>query len=172
MNVFVAAMQLLVAAAFVSIPMVRHRYGKAATASAQAELARQNVRTTVLAENGMRFDAGGHETAVPATVAAVLAVAAGLNLFGAGQAALLTWIVQSLVLAGNCLILHSQLTAVRSVQAAFRRKGDPMLARVDVSALLKASEDGFPAWTWTLQNIRHVVVFGASVLALAATAFA
>ncbi|MFE1440858.1 hypothetical protein [Streptomyces sp. NPDC058739] len=72
MNTFIAVMQLLVAAAFVSIPLVRHRYGATAMAGAQAELARQGVRTTVLHENGMRFDAGGHETAAPATVAAIM----------------------------------------------------------------------------------------------------
>lgn len=141
-------------------------------AGAEAELERQGVRTTVLAENGMRFDAGGHETAVPATVAAVMVALAGLNLFGGDWARPLTLTFQSLVLAGNCLILYSQLTAETSVRAAFRRKGDPMLARVDVPALLKAAENGFPAWTWTLQNVRHVVVFGASVLALAATLLA
>ncbi|MEU8385381.1 hypothetical protein [Streptosporangium sp. NPDC048865] len=168
MNVFIALMQSLVAAAFVSIPLVRHRYGATAMAGAQTELERQGVRPTVLAENGMRFDAGGHETAAPVTVAAVMLTLAGLNLSGGGWAHPLTLILQSLVLAANCLILYSQLTAEKSVRAAFRRKGDPMLARVDVPALLKAAEDGFPAWTWTLQNVRHVVVFGASALALAA----
>ncbi|GAT70413.1 hypothetical protein PS9374_06095 [Planomonospora sphaerica] len=170
MSVFTAVMQSLVAAAFLSIPLVRHRYGAVAMAGAQAELARQGVRTTVLAENGMRFDAGGHETAAPAAVAAVMAALAALNLSGGDWARPLTWIFQSLVLVANGLILYSQLTAAKSVQAAFRRKGDPALARIDVPALLKAAEDGFPAWTWTLQNLRHTVVFGASVLALTATA--
>ncbi|MGC5014952.1 hypothetical protein ACLQ2R_29655 [Streptosporangium sp. DT93] len=36
-------------------------------------------------------------------------------------------------------------------------------------ALLKAAEDGFPAWTWTLQKVRHVVGFGASIVVLVAT---
>ncbi|MFF3442373.1 hypothetical protein [Streptosporangium sp. NPDC002721] len=172
MNVLVAATQLLVAAAFVSIPLVRHRYGATAMAGAQAELRRQDVRPTVLAENGMRFDAGGHETAAPVAVAAVMVTLAALNLIGDGWAHPLTLVFQSLVLAGNGLILHSQLTAEKSVRAAFLRKGDPELASVDVPALLKAAEDGFPAWTWTLQNVRHVVVFGASILALAATVLA
>ncbi|MBG0814567.1 hypothetical protein [Planomonospora sp. ID82291] len=172
MNALTATMQLLVAGAFVSIPLVRHRYGATAMAGAQAELARQGVRTTVLTENGMRFDAGGHETAAPAAVAAVMTALAALNLTGGDWAGPLTLILQSLVLAANCLILYSQLTATASVQAAFARKGDPMLARIDVPALLKAAEDGFPAWTWTLQTVRHTVVFGASVLALAATALA
>ena len=44
-----------------------------------------------------------------------------------------------------------------------------MLARIDVRALLVA-EAGFPSWVWTLQDVRHVVVFGASVLALGALA--
>jgi hypothetical protein len=168
MHLFVAVMQLSVAAAFLSIPFVRNRYGAIAMASAQAELHRQGVRTTVLEENGMRFDAGGHETAAPAAVAAVMVTLAGLHLAGSTWAVPLTWAFQSLVLVGNGLILYSGLTAVASVQKAFRRKGDPMLAGVEVPALLKAAEDGFPAWTWTLQKVRHIVVFGASLFALVA----
>jgi hypothetical protein len=168
-NIVAAAMQILVALAFVSIPLVRHRYGATAMAAAQAELARQGVRTTVLTENGMRFDASGHETWAPVSIAALLAGAAGLNLFAVSWAGTATWIVQTLVLAASGLILYSQLTATTSVQAAFARKGDPELAGIDVPALLKAAEAGFPNWTWTLQTVRHVVAFGASILALAAT---
>jgi hypothetical protein len=170
MTAFVATMQLLVAAAFVSIPLVRNRYGATATVGAHAQLREQGVPTTVLADNGMRFDAGGHETAVPVTVAAVMTVLAGLNLVASSWAGPLTWVFQSIVLLGNGAILYSQLTAEKSVRAAFARKGDPVLARIDVKALLEAAEAGFPSWVWTLQNVRHVVVFGASILALAATA--
>ncbi|RJL30045.1 hypothetical protein [Bailinhaonella thermotolerans] len=172
MNIVAAVMQTLVALAFVSIPLVRHRYGATATARAHAELTRQGVRTTVLAENGMRFDAGGHETWAPVGIATLMLIPAALNLAGVSWAGTTTWILQSLILAANCAILYSQLTAEKSVRAAFARKGDPDLARIDVPALLKAAEAGFPAWTWTLQNARHIVVFGASVLALAATAAA
>ncbi|MDP9847782.1 hypothetical protein [Streptosporangium lutulentum] len=172
MSTFVASMQLLVATAFVSIPLVRHRYGATAMASAEAELARQGVRTTVLTENGMRFDAGGHETWAPVSIAGVMAATAVVNLSGGDWATPLTWIFQSIVLLINCVILYSQLTATTSVQAAFARKGDPMLASIDVPTLLKAAEDGFPSWTWTLQNVRHFVVFGASILAMAALVIA
>ncbi|GAA4621370.1 hypothetical protein GCM10023196_009250 [Actinoallomurus vinaceus] len=170
MLIFAAVLQLLVALAFLSIPLVRHRFGPAAKAAAEAELARQNVPITVLEENGLKFDASGHETAVPATVAAIMMVLAALNLAGNHWGQTLTWIFQSLVLVGNCLILYSQLTAAKSVRAAFRRKGDPTLLRIDVPALLDAAEGAFPRWVMPiLQNIRHTVVFVGSVLALAAT---
>ncbi|MFI6775953.1 hypothetical protein [Nocardia sp. NPDC050412] len=48
------------------------RYGAAAQTAADAELARQGVRPRVLAENGMRFDAGGHETWAPVGIALVM----------------------------------------------------------------------------------------------------
>ncbi|MEU0830997.1 hypothetical protein [Streptomyces sp. NPDC005969] len=172
MNVFVAAMQLSVAGAFVSIPVVRARFGATATAAAQAELSRQGVRTTVLEENGMRFDAGGHETWAPVSIATVLAATAALNLIGNSMAELFSWIVLGLVVAINCVILYSNLTATTSVQAAFARKGDPELTRIDVAALLKAAESGFPRWVWVLQNARHVIVFGAAALALTTLALA
>ncbi|MFG1926448.1 hypothetical protein [Cryptosporangium sp. NPDC048952] len=165
-GIVIAVSQLAVAAAFVSMPIVRSRYGATAMAGARAELRRQNVRDTVLHENGMRFDAGGHETAAPVTIAAVLVVLAVLNVLGVGLAHPLTWIFQTLVLLANAVIVYSNLTATRSVRAAFAKKGDPMLARIDVPALLKAAEDGFPNWTWTLQTIRNTVVFAGCALVL------
>ncbi|MEU8775858.1 hypothetical protein [Streptomyces sp. NPDC048606] len=170
MNASVAVLQLLVATAFISIPLVRHRFGAAATDAAETELRRQGVRPGVLAENGMRFDAGGHETWAPVAIAASTATAAGLHLLGSSWASGVTWVVQTVVLLINCLILYSNLTAVGSVSAAFARKGDEDLARIDVAALLRAAEGGFPGWVWVLQDVRHVVVFGASVAALVLTA--
>ena len=168
MNTLAAVMQLLVAVAFVSIPLVRHRYGPAAKAAAQDELRRQNVRPEVLEENKLRFDAGGHETAAPATVAAAMITTAVLNLTGTGLAQPLTWIFSSLVLLLNAGIVYSNLTAVKSVQAAFRRKGDPELARVQVAPFLKAAENAFPSWVRAQTYIRNTIVFAGSAIALIA----
>ncbi|MBF9134210.1 hypothetical protein I0C86_35545 [Plantactinospora sp. S1510] len=172
MLIFAAILQLFVALAFVSIPLVRHRYGTSAKVNAEAELTRQGVPGTVLKDNNLSFDASGHETAAPVGVAVVMVILAGLNLSGSHWGQVLTWIFQSVVLIGNGLILHSQLTAVKAVKAAFARNGDPMLARIDVPALLKAAESGFPSWVPVLQNARHTVVFAASALALAVTVIA
>ncbi|PZG14005.1 hypothetical protein [Nonomuraea aridisoli] len=130
------------------------------------------MRGSVLAENGMRFDAGGHETWAPGGIAAVLVAVAVMNVAAVSWSGTATWIVQSLVLVVHCLVIHSQLTAVSSVRSAFARKGDPVLAGIDVAALLKAAESGFPSWTWKLANARNAVVFAASFLAPLVTATA
>jgi hypothetical protein len=92
-----------------------------------------------------------------------------LNLAGNEWGQTLTWVLQPLVLVGNGLILYSQLTAAKSVRAAFKRKGDPTLLRIDVPALLTAGGSVFPHWVMpTMQNIRHAVVFAGSALALTA----
>jgi hypothetical protein len=173
MNVTAAVLAVIVAAAFVSMPLVRHRYGAAAMASAQRELTRQRVRTTALAEHGMRFDASGHESAAPLGIAAVLLAVAGVNLAGPGWAGTMSVsvVVFALVLLGNGVIVYSNLTAVKSVRAGFARKNDPELLRVDVPALLAAAEAGFPGWTWTLQKLRNAAVFGAAALGIAVTLF-
>ncbi|MFJ5549814.1 hypothetical protein [Streptomyces sp. NPDC093225] len=162
----IAVLQFLVAAAFLSIPLVRSRYGATATARAEAELDRQGVRRTVLAENGMRFDAGGHETWAPVTIATAAAASGVLTLAGVSWAGTAAWIVGAVILAVNVVILYSNLTAAQSVRSAFARKNDPALARIDVPALLKAAESGFPAWVWILQKARHVVVFAGALAAL------
>ncbi|WP_030706736.1 hypothetical protein [Streptomyces sp. NRRL F-2580] len=50
-----------------------------AQAAVEAELGRQGVRTTVMAENGMRLDAGGHDSRGPVAIAVSLAVPAVLS---------------------------------------------------------------------------------------------
>ncbi|MEU0375064.1 hypothetical protein ABZ070_33755 [Streptomyces sp. NPDC006283] len=172
MNILAAVMQLLVAAAFISIPVVRHRFGPAAKAAAVAELRRQGVRPEVLEENRLRFDAGGHETAAPVTVAVVMTATATLNLVGADVAQLLTWIFSSLVVLMNAGIVYSNLTAVKSVEAAFRRKGDPELARVAVAPFLRAAEEAFPRWVRAQTYLRNTVVFAGSAIALVAVSLA
>jgi hypothetical protein len=168
MNTLAAVMQLLVAVAFVSIPVVRHRFGPVAKAAAEAELRRQNVRTEVLEENKIRFDASGHETAAPVIVAVVMTATAALNFAGADLAQLLTWIFSSLVVLMNAAIVYSNLTALKSVEAAFRRKGDPELTRVEVAPFLQAAEDAFPRWVRAQTYLRNTVVFGGSAVALVA----
>ncbi len=163
----IAALQLLIALAFLSIPLVRSRYGARAQAAVEAELGRQGVRTTVMAENGMRLDAGGHETWAPVAIAASLAVPAVLALAGSSWGGTLTWIVQPLVILVNCVILYSNLTAVPSVTAAFAKSGDAELQRIDVTSMLRAAEQGFPRWVMPyLQNLRHAVVFAGSTAVL------
>jgi hypothetical protein len=161
-------MQLLVALAFVSIPVVRHRYGPAAETAAVAELRRQGVRPQILEENKIRFDASGHETAAPVAVAVVMIAAAALNLADAGIGPLTTWIFSSLVVLMNAGIVYSNLTAVKSVEAAFRRKGDPELARLEVAPFLKAAEDAFPSWVRMQTYVRNTIVFAGSFIAVAA----
>ncbi|MGW1844536.1 hypothetical protein [Streptomyces sp. NPDC001966] len=121
-----------------------------------------------LEENKIHFDAGGHETAAPATVAAVMTVTAALNFAGADLAALLTWIFSSLVLLMNAGIVYSNLTAVKSVEAAFRRKGDPELARVEVAPFFQAAENAFPRSVRTQTYLRNTTVFAGSAIALLA----
>ncbi|MEU9148947.1 hypothetical protein [Streptomyces sp. NPDC048349] len=119
MDVVIAGLQLLIALAFLSIPLVRSRYGGRAQAAVEAELGRQGVRTTVMAENGMRLDAGGHETWAPVGIATALTFSAVVTLAGVGWSGTVAWVVQSLVVLVNCAILYSNLTAVPSVTAAF-----------------------------------------------------
>lgn len=167
MDTTVAALQVLIALAFVSIPVIRARWGAAAQAAAEAELTRQGVPTTVLAENKLRFDAGGHETAAPVGIAAVLVTLAALTLFGSPWGETLTWYVQPLLILVNGAILYSQLTAVRAVEGAFAKKGDPVLRRIDVPAFLAAAEKAFPSWVFpAAQNVRHTIAFAASAAIL------
>jgi hypothetical protein len=84
----------------------------------------------------------------------------------------MTWVFSSLVVLMNAAIVYSNLTAVKSVQAAFRRKGDPELARVEVAPFLRAAEDAFPHWVRAQTYLRNTVVFAGSAIALVAVSLA
>jgi hypothetical protein len=84
----------------------------------------------------------------------------------------LTWIFSSLVVLMNLAIVYSNLTAAKSVAAAFRRKGDPELARVQVVPFLKAAENAFPRWVRAQTYLRNTVVFAGSAIALIAVSLA
>jgi hypothetical protein len=155
-----ASADLVVAAAFLSTPLLRHRFGAStAKTHAEAELVRQGIRPEILGENGLKFDASGHETAIPGSVAVIMLALSAVTIAGPSWTQPLTWVLAALVALGNGLVLWSQLTAAQSVTKAFARKNDPELSRVDVPALLKAAESGFPTWAPTLVRIRHTAVF-------------
>jgi hypothetical protein len=171
MTTIAAIVQLLIAAGFLSMPAIRARYGAASQAAAQAELERQGAPGSLL--DDINFGGKGIETAIPAAVAAVMIALAGLNFADTQLGLVLTWIVQPLILLGNAAILYSQLTAAKSLRVWLDRKNDPALQQVDVRALLDAAGSVYPRWVIpTLQNIRHTVVFGGSVLVLIATIIA
>jgi hypothetical protein len=161
-----AVLQLVMALAFVSIPLIRQRFGSLASRHTEAELVRQGVSASALKDNGFDLDASGHETWAPSSIAAVIAALAVLNLSGSELGPVLTLVLQPLVLLGNLAILYSQLTAEKSVRAAFARKGDPELGRVDVRALLDAADKGFPDWVPMFANVRHAVVLVGSALVI------
>lgn len=162
-----AALQLLIGLAFVTIPVVRRRYGPAAKAAAEAEVERQGIPADVLAEHGIDFDERGIETLVPVAVAVTMAVLAGLNFAATSLGETLTWIVQPLVLILNAVILYSQVNATKSVTAYFAKTGDEALQRIDVERMLAASEQGFPSWVFPrLQNVRHTIAFAGSIAVL------
>lgn len=167
MTALAAALQILIGLAFVSISLVRRRYGAAARAAAEAEVGRQGIPPNVLAEHKIDFDERGIETLVPVTVAVVMVALAALNLSGNSWGETLSWIVQPLVILLNAVILYSQVNAPKSVTAYFAKTGDETLRRIDVKAMLAASENGFPSWVFPhMQNVRHTIAFAGSTAVL------
>lgn len=167
MTTVAAVLQILIGLAFIAIPFVRRRYGAAAKAAAEAEVERQGVPARTLADHKIDFDERGIETLIPLTVAVIMAVLAGMNFAGNSLGETLTWIFQPMILLLNAAILYSQVTATQSVTAYFAKTGSPELQRIDVKAMLDASENGFPSWVFpNLQIVRHTIAFAGSAAVL------
>lgn len=139
-------------------------------AAADDSLTSQGVRPAVLEENGLRFDADGHETWAP--VATVMSALAVLNLAQNPWSTTLTWIFQGAVILMNVLIVHSNLTAVKSAEAAFRRRASPSSPASTSPPSSGPPRAPSPSWVQLLQKARHAIVFGASALALTAVTLA
>jgi hypothetical protein len=142
--VVAAALQLLLAVAFLVSATVALLYGPGAQAAGEAELVRQGFAPDVLTRVGVRFD----ETAsgiVPAyVIAAGLAALGFLNLAGWRIGRILTFICQPVILVLAAVIMTRQVFLVADLEAAFA--GHPGLASLDVQALVDAGEAAMPGW--------------------------
>lgn len=166
-SVVVAAMlQLLVALAFVSVPILGAVYGADVQAAAEAEVVRQGHAADALAKINVRFDESGVATVIPVAIALSLATVALLNLAGKRVGWILSWIFQPLVLVGNFAIMVSQMSAAQALKSAFQSSGDATLRNIDAQAVLDAAGSAYPGWLPVLVNTRFVVVTFGSALVL------
>ncbi|MFE3455650.1 hypothetical protein ACFXJ8_42750 [Nonomuraea sp. NPDC059194] len=149
-------LQLLFALAFLIAPLAGLVYGADVQAAAEAELARQGLSPSVLAENGIHFDEGGYALVVPVTTAVIAAILAWLNLAGKRAGRILTLIVQPLFLALDVFIFTSQAAKVQYLQSFLGAGGN-------AQAVLDASERVYPAWLLAVSDGRLYATILASV---------
>lgn len=159
-------LQLLIAVAFLSIPLVGYLYGTEVQAAAEAEVARQGLPATILAEHGIRLDESGAATVLPIAAALAIAAMGLINLTGHRVGRILSWVGQPLVLVGNVLIMVSQRSAAQALETVFEESGDATLQRIDAQALLDSLQAAYPAWVDYLVHVRNVVVILGSVLVI------
>src|SRR5690242_11855012 len=106
---FAAGLQLLTALPFLLSIIVVWRYGADAQAAAQAELTRQGVPTSVLAEHGISFGSNTAEIPIPAAIILVLVVLALLNLAGRRVGRTLSWIFHPILVVAGIVIIPGQV---------------------------------------------------------------
>ncbi|WP_433192135.1 hypothetical protein ACQP1G_25665 [Nocardia sp. CA-107356] len=169
MTVLAAVLQLLIAAVCAAESTVDFRCGLHADARAAAELHRQGLPATILADYHFSFDERLDRAALSIVIAVLMTVLAVLNIAANAWGLRLTWAIQPALFTGNALILYSELTAVKSVTSAFAGTNDPLLIRVDVPALLNAVARDDSHWAIPyLRQLRHTIIFcgslGASLL--------
>jgi hypothetical protein len=144
--VFAAVLQLLTIVPFLIGSAVVLIYGAHAQAAAEAEVARQGLPAGILASHGVSFGSNTAELPLPIAIAVVLVVLALLNLGGRRIGQVLSWIFQPLLFVAGCLIIPGQVFTVQFLESAFTNSGDPMLARINVQALVDAASHVLPGW--------------------------
>ncbi|MEV2273521.1 hypothetical protein [Nonomuraea africana] len=142
------SLQLLFALAFLIAPVLGLIYGADVQSAAEAELARQGLSPSVLAENNLHFDEGGYAMVLPVTTAVIAAILAWLTLAGK-RAGRMTLIVQPFFLALDVFVLTSQLSKVQYLQSILG-------AGANAQAVLDASERVYPAWLLAVSDGRLV----------------
>ncbi|MFB4285534.1 hypothetical protein ACBJ59_60480 [Nonomuraea sp. MTCD27] len=156
-------LQLLFAAAFLIAPLAGLSYGGDVQAAAEAELTRQGLSPTILAENNVHFDEGGYALVLPVTTAvivALLALLALLNLAGRRAGRILTLIVQPIFLLLDVYIFTSQASKTQYLQSIL---GDGANAQ----AVLDASESVYPSWLLTVTDVRMLTTPLISLIVIA-----
>lgn len=144
--VLAAILQLLTTIPFVIGTFVVLVHGARAQAAAEAEVARQGLPPSLLAEHGISF--GDNVAELPFAVAIVLALAtlALLNLNGKRLGRILSWIFQLILFIAGVIIIPGQVFVAPLLESAFKSSGDPALARIDVPALVDAAVQVMPGW--------------------------
>jgi hypothetical protein len=159
-----AALQLLLAATFLTGFVVVLASGAHAQAAAEAELTRQGLPPGVLAAHGVRFDDSGvPQRALALVIALVLTALALLNLAGNRLGRLLSWVCHPVLIVAGGVIIPAQVFTTRVLTAAFRDSGDPVLRRVDVPALVAAAARAYPGWLPTVDLAKLVLATAGSL---------
>jgi hypothetical protein len=159
-------LQLATAATFLVMALVAYRYGSFAQRAAEAEVERQGHPAGALSRGRVRFEERGIELALPLGIAALLVVLAALNLNGNELARIATWIFHTILLLGGGVITAQQVWAIRFMRSAFHKSGDPVLARINVAAVIDAATDVFPWWVRFLVIVRFALVTAGSVIVM------
>jgi hypothetical protein len=163
---FAAGLQLLTALPFLLSIFVVWRYGADAQAAAEAELTRQGVPTSVLADHGIRFGSNTAEIPIPAAIILVLVVLALLNLAGNRVGRTLSWIFHVILVVAGTVIIPGQVFTTSVLESSFRSSGDAVLQRIDVPALVGAADRIMPGWLPYVDGAKLVLTTLGSVLVI------
>lgn len=161
-----AVLQFLVAALFLVAPVVGLVFGADVQAAAEAEVERQGLPATVLADNGIMLGEDAAATFFPIAVALSVAVLGWLNLAGKRAGRVLSLIFQPLVIVLDVAIYVSQLYVVEAVESVFEQSGDAALQSIDAQALIDAAYSAYPAWVSSLADVRIFLTPLASLIVI------
>jgi hypothetical protein len=159
--VFAATLQLLTVLPFLLGTFVVLVYGAGAQAAAEAEVARQGLPAAVLARHGVTF-AGSETLAI--VLALILVALASLNLAGKRTGRILSWVFQSILFVMGAVIIPGQLFTTQFLKSSFMDSGDPMLARIDVPALVGAVTHVMPGWLSSVNIAKLALTTVGSIL--------
>ncbi len=164
--VFVVVTQLLTVLPFLLSIIVVWTFGADAQVAAEAELTRQGLPASLLAEHAVSFGSNTAETPLPAAIIAVLVVLALLNLTGRRAGQVLSWVFHPLLAVAGALIVPAQLFTASFLAASFRDSGDPVLGQVDVPKLVEAARAAMPSWLSVVDGAKLVLTTAGSLLVI------
>ncbi|MER6952256.1 hypothetical protein ABT294_50430 [Nonomuraea sp. NPDC000554] len=149
-------LQVLFALAFLIAPVAGLIFGADVQAAAEAELTRQGLSPSILAQNNVHFDEGGYALVLPVSTALIAGLLAWLNLAGKRAGRILTLILQPIFLALDVFILTSQASKVQYLQSIVGEGAN-------AQAVLDAADHAYPAWLLPLSEGRLIFTPLASI---------
>lgn len=144
--VLAATLQLLAVVPFLIGSTVVLVYGADAQVAAEREVARQGLPAAILANHGVSFGSNTAEIPFPIAIALILTTLALLNMAGKRAGRILSWIFHPILFVAGCIIIPGQVFTAGFMESSFKNSGDPMLARIDVPALVDAARHVLPGW--------------------------
>jgi len=166
-TIITVAQLILLALAFIIIPIVGQKYGERAQKAAEKSVADQGFDSGILLKSSVKMTESKLEMLLPFAFAVAYVIVAVISITGSHLNHMLLWIVEGFTLIVVGAVTAQQVFVASFLERAFKKAKDERLHEINVKQFITAAQAEFPSWLHGLQVMRFVLATAGSLVVLA-----